>query len=73
MKISNRVKRNISFVLTLLGIACIVADIWDVIIRPTSLKAWFDLCGMILMTYLCFDNFLIYRRRLKKGNLFGAN
>lgn len=71
MQISNRVKRNISLILSIVGIVCIVSRIWNVIIAPTSGRAWFELFGMLLLTYLCFDNYLIYRRRVKKGIKFG--
>lgn len=65
MKVSNRVKRNISFVLVIVGMVCTVARIWDVITSPASGWAWFQLLGIIMLTYLCFDNFQMYRRRIK--------
>ncbi|MCM1142593.1 MAG: hypothetical protein NC453_28820 [Muribaculum sp.] len=70
--ISNRVKRNISLTLMILGCICIVSRAFDVAAAPSSGKAWFDLCGIILLTYLCFDNYMIYRRRVKKGIIFGS-
>ena len=72
MSISNRVKRNISLTLLILGCVCIISRAFDVADEPTSGKAWFHLCAIILLTYLCFDNFLIYRRRVKKGILYGS-
>ncbi len=65
MFIRTRAKRNISFVLTIGGIMCIVARALDVAQNPSSGKAWFELCSIILLTYLCFDNFKIYSRSLK--------
>ncbi len=38
---------------------------------PASGSAWFELGGTIIVTYLCFDNFLIYRRRVRDGIKFG--
>lgn len=71
MKISNSVKRNISFVLLLIGIACIIARIWAVVIAPTSGQAWFELFGIVVITYLCLDRFLELQDRLKRGIKFG--
>lgn len=44
---------------------CIVARALDVAQNLSSGKAWFELCSIILLTYLCFDNFKIYCRSLK--------
>ena len=73
MQISNRVKRNISLSLTILGIIIIISRIWDVVITPSSGRAWFDLFSIVILTYICFDNFTIYQRRVKKGIKFGLN
>lgn len=67
MFIRTRAKRNISFVLTIGGIMCIVARTLDVAQNPSSGKAWFELCGIILLTYMCFDNFNSYRKQLKNN------
>ena len=72
MKISNRVKRNISFALSIIGLACIASRIWDVILDPSSVRAWFELFSILVMTYICFDNYVIYNRRVKKGVKFGS-
>ncbi len=72
MRVSNRVKRNISATLCVVGVICIVGRIWEVVMEPKSGMGWFELGGMILLTYLCFDNFLIYRRRVKNGIKFGS-
>lgn len=69
--VSNRVKRNISGALLLVDILCVIARGWHVAMNPTSGYAWFETAGMVLLTYLCFDNFCIYRRRVKKGIKFG--
>lgn len=73
MKICNRVKRNISLTLTVVGIVCIISRVWDVTIAPLSVHAWFDLLGILLLTYICFDNYKIYQRRVNKGIKFGSN
>lgn len=71
MKVSNRVKRNLSFALTVIGCMCIAGRAWDVAMEPSSKMAWFNLVGIIIITGACVDNFLIYRRRIKRGILFG--
>ena len=71
--VSNQVKRNISATLLVIGIICIIARIWGLLIEPKSGMAWFELAGIILITYLCFDNFMIYRRRIKNGIKFGSH
>ena len=71
--VSNQVKRNISATLLVIGIICIITRIWGVLIEPKSGMAWFELAGIILITYLCFDNFMIYRRRIKNGIKFGSH
>lgn len=72
MKISNRVKRNISFTLFVVGLFCMGARSVDVLQNPTSIMAWFEFAGITFLTWcICFDNFLIYRRRVKHGILFG--
>ena len=73
MQISNRVKRNISLTLLVIGLICIAFRIWDVALAPSSGRAWFNLFSIVVLTYLCFDNYLIYRSRVKKGIKFGSN
>lgn len=64
---SYRVKRNISAALCVVGIVCIVSRAFEVAVEPSSGSRWFDLCGIVILTYICFDNFMIYRRRCKKN------
>ena len=64
--VSNRVKRNISGTLFVVGILCVIARGWYLAMNPTSRYAWFETGGMALLTYLCFDNFRTYYRRVKK-------
>lgn len=71
--ISNKVKRNISGTLLIIGLACVIARSWYLAMNPTSGYYWFETAGMALLTYLCLDNYLIYRRRVKKGIKFGSN
>ncbi len=70
MKISNKVHRNISGVCLTLGILLIAFYIWKVTTNPSSGKAWFELSGMILLTYLELDSFISYRKLVKKESLF---
>ena len=72
MKVSNRVKRNISLTLLVIGIVCILARAWEVLMAPSSGQAWFDLIGILIITFLCLDNYLIYNRRVKRGINFGS-
>ncbi len=71
--VSNKVKRNFFGTLSIVGVLCIISRIWDVAMAPKSGHAWFDLFEIIVLTYLCFDIFCIYRRRVKKGIKFGSN
>ncbi len=66
MKISDRVKCNVRLGLVVLGLACCVERAWEVIVDPASRKNWFELCGMILLTYLCYDGFATARKRLTR-------
>lgn len=72
MKVSNRVKRNISLTLTIVGLLCTAARANGVAQDMASVKAWFELAGIVVMTFLCYDNFRLYRRRVRKGILFGS-
>ncbi len=72
MKISNPVKRNISLTLMIVGIMCIIARAWEVILTPTSGKLWFELISIIILTYICFDRFRILQKRVRKGIIFGT-
>ena len=69
--VSNRVKRNISGTLLIIGILCVIARSWNLTMNPTSGYAWFETAAMAFLTCLCFDNFRIYHRRVKKGIKFG--
>ncbi len=66
MYISTKVKRNIQLTLFVVGILCTLSRAWDVITSPASGRAWFDFLGIMLLTYLCFNNFRDYDQRLKK-------
>ena len=66
MYISTKVKRNIQLTLFVVGILCTLSRAWDVITSSASGRAWFDFLGIMLLTYLCFNNFRDYDQRLKK-------
>lgn len=73
MAISNRVKRNISFCLTLLGCVIVLARvIGPVMAGCIDVRGWFDIFGACVITYLAFDNFRIYSRRVKKNIRSGS-
>lgn len=72
MKINNRVRRNICFILLMVGVACIIARAWEVAMTPASRKAWFELSSIIILTYFCFDRFRILQKRVGKGIIYGA-
>jgi len=65
MQIGNRVKRNLSLTLSIVGLLCIASRIWDVVSDPSSGRAWFDLFGIIILTYLSLDNYMTYRSRVR--------
>ena len=73
MAVSNRIKRNISFALTIVGGFIILARI----IEPIMSQAitdwnWFEIFGALVITYCAFDNLNIYRKRVKDGIMFGS-
>lgn len=70
--VSNRVKRNISGALCVVGVLCVVARGWYLVNDPASGNAWFEVVACAFMTYVSFDNFLIYHRRVKKGIKYGS-
>lgn len=73
MAISNRVKRNISFCLTILGCIIIIARVAGPVLRGhIDARGWFDIFGACVITYLAFDNFRIYSRRVKKNIRSGS-
>lgn len=73
MAVSNRVKRNIYFVLTLLGCSIIVARIADPIMEgDIDSKGWFDIIGACILTFFAYDSFSIYKKRVRKGIKFGS-
>lgn len=73
MAVSNRIKRNISFALTIVGcfiiLACIIEPIMSQAITDWN---WFEIFGALVITYCAFDNFNIYRKRVKDGIMFGS-
>ncbi len=72
MAASNRVKRNISFALTVLGCIIIIARIIDPIMSH-MITGWnlFEILGATVITYCMFNNFNIYRKRVNDSIMFG--
>lgn len=66
--VSIKVKRNIAVFLCIIGILCLCIRLWSVITVPNSGKAWFELAGMAVLTYFCFDRLLGYQHRLKENH-----
>lgn len=72
MAISNRVKRNISLTLTVMGCGIILARIIDPIMsHAITGKNWFEIFGAIVITFCAFNSYCTYRKRVKDGILFG--
>lgn len=69
--VSNRVKRNLSGTLFVLGLVIMGIRASNVVANFPSGVAWFEFIGITVLTWICFDNFTIYRRRVKKGFKFG--
>lgn len=71
MMISNRVKRNISGTLFVVGLSIMGIRASNVVANPSSGMAWFEFIGITILTWICYDSFSIYRKRVKNGILFG--
>lgn len=69
--ISNRVKRNISGTLFILGLVLMGVRASNVVADISSGKAWFEFISITVLTWICHDNFSIYRRRVRRGIKFG--
>lgn len=66
MAVSNRIKRNIFFALTIVGCFIILARIINPIMSHTITGwNWFEIFGAIVITYCVFDKFNMYRKRVK--------
>lgn len=72
MRISNKVRRNISFSLLVLGVSIIIARTLQVVENPSSGSAWFKLFGIIVLTFICFERFRQLKQLVEKGILFGS-
>ena len=73
MVMSNRVKRNISVPLTLLGCIIISARVIDPIMSGSiDGRGWFDIFGAVVITCLAYDNFKMYRDRVRNGIKSGS-
>lgn len=64
--ISNKVKRNIWFVLGILSLAATI----DRSIRLAAGKIeWWEVCSAAVITVCCLKCYLSYRKEVKTGNL----
>lgn len=63
--LSLRTKRNLTFALFCVGIICILARLWEVVVEPQVTRNWFKLGGILVLTYCCYDSFMRYCRALK--------
>lgn len=68
MMISNRTKRNLWLALSVMS-ACGVAG--RAIGVADGSARWWDLACMIVVTAACVRFYLMYRRQVRRGNLFG--
>lgn len=71
MKVSNCVKRNITFALFVLGLGCSAARTCDLIVMPASGRAWFHLCSILFLTVICLFDCVRLHRLVKRGVKFG--
>lgn len=69
--VSNRVKRNISGTLFILGLILMGVRASDVVANFSSARVWFEFMSITILTWASFDNFSIYRKRVNKGIKFG--
>ena len=72
MAVSNRIKRNISFLLTLLG--CVIIISWivtPILARSIDAKGWFEIFGACVITYNTYSSFATYNKRVKAGIEYG--
>ncbi len=70
MKISNRVKRNLSLTLAILGFVCMGSFAVELVMDPKSAKLWFQFIGVVICTTSFLEAYRTYRRRVKNGILF---
>ena len=73
MRISNRVKQNISLILFVLGLLCIISRIWDLILSPSSGWNWAYLICALVSTYIFAYLYFKFRRRVRQGIIFDTN
>lgn len=66
--ISNKTKRNIWLVLSIMSVFAVFARIIRV---ATGSIEWWNLAISIVVFALCVKFYLCYRRQVKSGNLFG--
>ena len=71
MRVSNRVKQNISGTQFVLGLCLSGVRSSNVVADPSSAKAWVEFIGITISTWVCFDSYSIYRKRVNRGIKFG--
>lgn len=71
MKISNKVKKNISLALIIAGVIICVGCSLNIIMDYSSFNDFMQLCSAIGFTLIAYAYFSVYRERIKNGILFG--
>lgn len=70
MRVSIRIKRNISLTLLIVGGLCIIARGWQAIHNPDSVRTWFNFFSITVITYFCYDRFRYFSKRMKSKRTF---
>ena len=68
MRISNRVKRNISLILAILGCFIILARAWNLAMGDGT---WWEVVSAGVITFCAFIGYIDYRKKVVEGKLFG--
>lgn len=71
MKVSNRVKRNLSGVLSLIGVFCVVSRACDLWFDVGRVRSWVNLFFIVMITLYWIAQFNKYRRLWCDGHIYG--
>ncbi len=66
--LSNRVKRNIWFALTIMSGLTVIDRVVRIVDGSVE---WWNLLSSIIITALCAKYYMCYRKQVKRVNLFG--